>query len=787
MSKPDWLEITEYISVFSSVCGTVAAAVTQQAVYAAAPIALTLGLNLLNRERANKLTRNFSETATMEVREAVREEIAPLGDRLEQLESKSQQFRNQAKQRIAQIKELSRESGEAAIALVHQILDPIGDKLDALESEVQASHDERNKLRQELDSFPESLAKLESVLQQVRKETAKASQIEPAISEQLERSLNPVSDRLSELERSLTELTGLEQQVNQLKEAAMETVRETIETYSSRLEKIETQSGRYGTRIEEIRALVRAGETGSDRAEGQETGSEEEDAIAPVSLDIYYRRLDELESEIERYSSANEEQLSQLKAKLKESLERAEEVAIAKIDAALLPFIERLEKLEQSQTNPIPTTPSVSPDSIEETPVTETEDTAAKPEQSPKQLSKEESEPESSVASSLPPQVPSQYRKEKITTRETAATPPPPSEPSEPLEEEFPDFDLEEQSENPAGNRIIGDLESSIGEAVNEIQGFVGNLFKGKTRPDGVALGNVRGWRGYGAIAGHADGVTSVCISPDGQKIASGDRDNTIKIWQLETGAELFNLSGPEWFAAANSIVWSPDSRIIACALGENIAIWQSSNGEEVRTLNANCPVTAIAFIDGQTLTSGDASGAIKTWQPFTGDSRLLAQHSAAITSLAISPNGQILATGSEDNAIQLWQLNSGEALRTLSGHSSGICSVAISPDGRSLASGSSDKTIKLWQLDTGEEMLTLQGHLGAVKSVAISPDGETLASGSSDKTIKLWNLATGEEISTIKLHSGDVNSVAFSVSEEGQILVSGSEDKNIQIWRAIA
>ena len=779
MSKPDWLEITEYISVFSSVCGTVAAAVTQQAVYAAAPIALTLGLNLLNRERANKLTRNFSETASMEVREAVRQEIAPLADRLEQLESKSQQFRNQAKQRIAQIKELSRESGEAAIALVHQILDPIGDKLDSLESEVQASHDERNKLRQELDSFPESLAKLESVLQQVRKEAAKASQIEPAISEQLDRSLNPVSDRLSELERSLTELTGLEQQVHQLKEAAMETVRETIETYSSRLEKIETQSGRYGTRIEEIRALVRAGATESDRVDGQEAGRGDEDAIAPVSLDIYYRRLDELESEIERYASANEKQLSQLKAKLKEYLERAEEAAIAKIDAALLPFIDRLEKLEQSQIDPIP---SVSPDSIEETPVTETEDTA-KPEQ--KQLSKEEAEPEeSSVASSLPPPVPSQYRKEKITTRETPATPPPSSESSEPLEEEFPDFDIEEQSENPAGNRIIGDLESSIGEAVNEIQGFVGNLFKGKTRPDGVALGNVLGWKGYGAIAGHADAVTSVCISPDGQKIASGDRDNTIKIWQLETGAELFNLNGPEWFAAANSIAWSPDSRIVAGALGENIAIWQSSNGEEVRTLNANSPVTAIAFIDGQTLVSGDASGAIKTWQAFTGDSRLLAQHSAAITSLAISPNGQILASGSEDNAIHLWQLNNGEALRTLSGHSSVICSVAISPDGRILASGSEDKTIKLWQLDTGEEMLTLQGHLGAVKSVAISADGEILASGSSDKTIKLWNIATGEEISTIKSHSGDVNSVAFSLSEEGQILVSGSEDKNIQIWQ---
>ncbi|MDF5730295.1 MAG: serine/threonine protein kinase, partial [Rhizonema sp. PD38] len=119
---------------------------------------------------------------------------------------------------------------------------------------------------------------------------------------------------------------------------------------------------------------------------------------------------------------------------------------------------------------------------------------------------------------------------------------------------------------------------------------------------------------------------------------------------------------------------------------------------------------------------------------------------------------------------------------RTLTGHSSWVISVAISPDGNTLASGSNDKTIKLWNLATGEQTRTLQGHSDLVHSVAISPDGKTLTSGSVDKTIKLWNLATGEQIRTLQGHSDSVISVA--ISPDGKTLASGSFDKTIKIWR---
>jgi hypothetical protein len=109
------------------------------------------------------------------------------------------------------------------------------------------------------------------------------------------------------------------------------------------------------------------------------------------------------------------------------------------------------------------------------------------------------------------------------------------------------------------------------------------------------------------------------------------------------------------------------------------------------------------------------------------------------IESVAISPDGQTLASESWNHTIKLWNLASSQELHTLIGHKGTVYSLAISPDGQTLASGSADHTIKLWNCVTGRELRTLTGHAAGVHSVAFSPDGQTLASGSIDKTIKIW------------------------------------------------
>ena len=164
-----------------------------------------------------------------------------------------------------------------------------------------------------------------------------------------------------------------------------------------------------------------------------------------------------------------------------------------------------------------------------------------------------------------------------------------------------------------------------------------------------------------------------------------------------------------------------------------------------------------------------------------------LTGHSNSVSSVAISPDGQTLASGSSDNTIKIWNLSTGQEIRTLMGHSYGVWSVAISPDGQTLASGSGDNTIKIWNLSTGQEIRTLTGHSYGVSFVAISPDGRTLASCSGDRadnTIKIWNLSTGQEIRTLTGHSYGVTSVA--ISPDGQTLASGSggsADNTIKIW----
>ncbi|HEY9600938.1 MAG TPA: serine/threonine-protein kinase [Allocoleopsis sp.] len=290
-------------------------------------------------------------------------------------------------------------------------------------------------------------------------------------------------------------------------------------------------------------------------------------------------------------------------------------------------------------------------------------------------------------------------------------------------------------------------------------------------------------------LEGHADAVKAIAISPDGQIVASGSYDKTIKLWSLRTGQLIHTLTGHTNRVTCMAI--SPDGEILASGSEDRtIALWSLRTGQLLSMLTGHSDkVRYIAFNPkGQTLFS--IGSAIKLWAVRTGNLLgTLAGHSNSARLVTYSPDGRTCAIGSLDGTLELWNPHNGKRLRSFATRTYGITAVAFSPDGEMLASGSGT-TIDLWNPQTGQRLNSLCSQSEGVKSIAFSPDGQTLASGncttstSSGKPIELWNLRKGKYLRALLGHQNTVGSVAFS--PDGHVLVSGSDDRTIKIWRSV-
>ncbi|UCG55831.1 MAG: protein kinase [Phycisphaerales bacterium] len=284
----------------------------------------------------------------------------------------------------------------------------------------------------------------------------------------------------------------------------------------------------------------------------------------------------------------------------------------------------------------------------------------------------------------------------------------------------------------------------------------------------------------------HKDRLRHAILSPEGNRIiTSGDKDNTIKVWDLATGEEHKRFRGHE--NVINVLAVSPDGRHIASGSDDKtIKLWDATSGAEVMTLRGHqAPVYALAFSpDGKHIASGGYydDSTIILWDAQTGAQlRTLRGHGGEINALAFSPDGKRIVSGSGDDTIKLWDAQTGAEVTTLMGHDTWVHSVAFSPDGKRIVSGSWDKTVKVWDSETGTLISTIRGHVGPVFSVVFGLDGNTIASVGGDNTVRVWDANSGEELKTFHGHDWNVAHVAFS--PDGKHLISASMDGTVKLW----
>jgi WD40 repeat protein len=302
--------------------------------------------------------------------------------------------------------------------------------------------------------------------------------------------------------------------------------------------------------------------------------------------------------------------------------------------------------------------------------------------------------------------------------------------------------------------------------------------------------------------------VLALAFSPDGRTLATGNADRTAKWWNVRAGELERTLPAePGVGSYVQGVAFTPNGRGFLSLVGGDVTLWDARTAEAQRTFSRGGAMSGRLMClavspDGKSVAAGGSSGLggtlqypsgkvglnpgqVWVWDLGTGLLRQVVNldEGLEVVSLAFSPDGKLLAGGSQAGTVGLWNTTDFSTRPTLPAHGGPVWALAFSPDGKRLASGGADHLVQLWNPLTGGNQRTLKGHEHLVLSLAFSPNGKTLASGSYDQTLKLWEPGTGALAGTLPL-PGWVHALQFS--PDGKLLAAGLRAQHgaLRLWR---
>lgn len=281
-------------------------------------------------------------------------------------------------------------------------------------------------------------------------------------------------------------------------------------------------------------------------------------------------------------------------------------------------------------------------------------------------------------------------------------------------------------------------------------------------------------------LTGHTNNVVSISYSPDGNSLASGSADNTLKIWNASTGILERTLTGHS--DGIRSIRYRPDGNYLASAsLDNTIRIWNLATGNVDKTFTGTASTNSVAYSpDGKYVAGGFKDKTIKVWEIATGNLQRTYTVVGESNYVAYSPDGAFLASGSNDR-IKIWDTATGNEKHSWQADTGSVHSLSYSLDGKYLASGwLLDEGLRVWDISTNK-IAWVASLDSIVFSISYSPDNKNIASGEYTKGVKIFDANTGNLEETLDGHTGGVFAVSYS--PDGKYLASGGGDNTIKIW----